>query len=181
MGSTAVDPRRERHKTMETNNYVYLCIYIYMYIHIRIYIYIYTYIYIYIYIYIHIYLYTYMYTYTYIIEYAYVYIYIYIYICIHPNRQRGPQSDGLQYKECCEPGLLCLSAQCLWQFCGELRRFAETVTIPGKMTEKTKMRKENKKEKIKVLRRFAETTNPRQSCAKRNTSCLIQLSAFLSS
>ena len=51
-------------------------------------------------------------------------------------------------REFCEPGFGHLSAQCLWKFCRELRRFVETV------------------DDQQVLRRFAETTNPRKNRAE---------------
>ena len=43
---------------------------------------------------------------------------------------------AVQAREFREPGFCYFSAQCLWKFCGELRRFADTATFPCKMTQK---------------------------------------------
>ena len=90
--------------------------------------------------------------YMYVYKYIYIYIYVYIHMCMYhvtyhiiytrlfrALRLCGSPSSGpmtlvlLSGRELCEPGLRYPSAQCLWKFCGELRRSVQAASVACKM------------------------------------------------
>ena len=64
--------------------------------------------------------------------YAYIHIYIYIYIYIERERER----ERYAIPPAASDQICHLSMQSLWKFCGELRRFEETVIFPCDVTNK---------------------------------------------